>query len=133
MSNQALADAVRNWVHFDNLCTNLNKQMTTARNLRNKFEEQVLSLLGNTKRLRIQGEVLEPSTRNNSVTLNWTTLEETLHKYYSDSKKPDETAALLKYLKDNRGQKSTVFLKRTAVDESVLSTNGAPPVNSITK
>ena len=132
MSNQTLADAVRNWVHFDNLCSNLSKQMTTARNLRNKFEEQVLSLLGNTKRLRIQGAVIEPATRNNSVTLNWTTLEETLHKYYSDSKKPDESAALLKYLKDNRGQKSTVFLKRTAVDETPIN-EVLPAINSITR
>jgi hypothetical protein len=132
MSNQTLADAVRNWVHFDNLCSNLSKQMTTARNLRNKFEEQVLSLLGNTKRLRVQGAVLEPATRNNSVTLNWTTLEETLHKYYTDNKKPDETAALLKFLKDNRGQKSTVFLKRTAVDENSAA-GVMPAVNSITR
>lgn len=122
MSNQPLADAVNNWIHFDNLCTNLTKQMTTARNLRNNYEQQVLSLIGKTKRLRIKGAYLEPATKNNSVTLNWTTLEETLHKYYVDAKKPDETEALLKYLRDNRGQKSTVFLKKTNFDESVTST-----------
>jgi hypothetical protein len=70
MSNQPLADAVHNWIHFDNLCTNLTKQMTTARNLRNNYEQQVLSLIGKTKRLRIKGAYLEPATKNNSVTLN---------------------------------------------------------------
>ena len=55
MSNQTLIDAVRNWVHFDNLCTMLNRQMNTARNMRANFEEKVLTLMGGTKRLRIQG------------------------------------------------------------------------------
>lgn len=127
MSNQPLADAVHNWIHFDNLCTNLTKQMTTARNLRNNYEQQVLSLIGKTKRLRIKGAYLEPATKNNSVTLNWTTLEETLHKYYADSKKPDETESLLKFLRDNRGQKSTVFLKKTNFDESITATNSIMP------
>jgi len=117
MSNQELTEAVRNWVHFDNLCANLSKQMTTARNLRNKYEDSVLKLVGNTKRIRIQGSFLEPSTKNNSVTLNWKTLEETLHKYYTENNKADETDDLLKFLKDNRGQKTTVFLKRTPFEE----------------
>jgi len=104
--------------------------MTTARNLKNKFEESVLSLLGNVKRLRIQGAILEPATRNNSVSLNWTTLEETLHKYYADTKKPDDTAALLKFLKEHRGQKTTVFLKRMPIDENTLV---GPSTNSITR
>ena len=124
MSNQTpLAEAVRNWVHFDNLCSNLSKQMTTARNIKNKFEEQVLSLLGSAKRVRIQGAFLEPTTKNSCVTLNWKTLEETLHKYYSDNNKPDETAALLKFLKDNRGQKTNVYLKKMPFDESVALMN----------
>jgi len=127
MSNQTpLADAVRNWVHFDNLCSNLSKQIITARNFKNRFEEQVLSLLGNAKRLRIQGAFLEPATKNSSVTLNWTTLEETLHKYYRDNNKPDETASLLKFLKDNRGQKTNVYLKKLPFDESAI-------INTITQ
>ena len=42
-----------------------------------------------------------------------------LHKYYSDNKKTDETLALMKYLKDNRGQKTATFLKKVTVDEPV--------------
>jgi len=121
MSNQPLVDAVRNWVHFDNLCTNLSKQMTTARNLRNRFEEQILSLLGNTKRLRIGGAYLEPCTKNSCTALNWTTLEDQLHKYYAETKKPDETQAILKYMKDNRGHKSSTFLKKLPLDDNHLT------------
>ena len=126
MSNQTLKDAVQNWIHFDNLCTNLSKQSITARNLRNKYEEQVIQHMGNSKRLRISGAILEPTVKNASIPLNWTTLEETLHKYYENCKKPDETAALLKYLKDNRSQKSTVFLKKIPLDETVEKNNVTP-------
>lgn len=113
MSNQELVDAVRNWVHFDNLNAMLARQVTTARNMRNTFEEKILSLLGNTKRLKIQGATLEPATRKNSVGLNWTVLEESLHKYYATNKKTDETDALLAFLRENRGSKTTVYLKKT--------------------
>jgi hypothetical protein len=95
--------------------------MISARNLRNRYEEQVIQQMGKSKRLRISGAILEPTTKNTSITLNWTTLEETLHKYYEDTKKPDETDNLLKYLKENRGQKSTVFLKKIPIDNTVTN------------
>jgi hypothetical protein len=74
MSNQPLVDAVKNWVHFDNLCNNLAKQMTTARNLKNNIEAQILSQLGKVNRLRIKDAYLEPVSKSISVPLNWTGL-----------------------------------------------------------
>lgn len=134
MSTPTLVDSVRNWVHFDNLCTNLAKQVTTARNLRNRFEEQVLGLLGNTKRLRIHGAFLEPSTKKTSVPLNWTTLEESLHKYYTETKKTDETKAIIDFLRENRNQKESVYLKKIDFDEdTVRQTNNNTIVNSSAK
>jgi hypothetical protein len=120
MSSQELIDAVRNWVHFDNLYAMLSRQMLNARNMRNSFEDKILSLLGNTKRLRIQGAILEPCTRKNSVGLNWTVLEESLHKYYKDTKKTDETDEILNFLRENRGSKTTVYLKKTPIVETNL-------------
>ena len=117
MSNQALIDAVRNWVHFDNLCSALGRQINTARNMRNTFEDKVLELLGSVKRLRIQGAILEPATRRSSVSLNWTTLEESLHKYFAEKRRPDETDAILTFLRDNRGTKSTTYLKKITLTE----------------
>jgi hypothetical protein len=123
MSNQDLVDAVRNWVHFDNLSAMLTRQVMHARNMRASFEEKILGLLGNTKRLRIQGATLEPATRKNSAGLNWTNLEESLHKYYEINKKTDETDTILTFLKDNRGTKVTTFLKKTPlVEESASNT-----------
>jgi len=123
MSNQPLVDAVKNWVHFDNLCTNLSKQMTTARNLKNRFEEQILQQLGKVKRLRINGAYLEPTTKNISVPLNWTGLEESLHKYFSENQKSDDTDEIIKFLKNNRNQKSTVFLKKMLLEKHTLQQN----------
>jgi len=95
----------------------LNKQMTTARNMKASFEEKVLSLMAGTKRLRIQGAILEPASKKSATSLSWTGLEEALHKYYSVSKKPDETEAILAFLRDNRGSKSMIYLKKTALTE----------------
>ena len=117
MSNQTLIDAVRNWVHFDNLCTMLNRQMNTARNMRANFEEKVLTLMGGTKRLRIQGAILEPANRKSASSLSWTALEEILHKYYTTQNKTDETEAILTFLRENRGSKSVIYLKKTPLTE----------------
>ena len=89
MSSPTLVDSVRNWVHFDNLCIMLSRQIATARNMRATFEDRVLSLLGSTKRLRIKGALLEPAVKKTNINLNWTTLEESLHKYFDSVKKPD--------------------------------------------
>lgn len=117
MSNtEPLADAVRNWVHFDNLCAMLGKQLVAARNMKKNFEERVLGLIGGTKRIKIHGAVLEMATRRNSVSLNWTTLEESLHKYYEKNNKTDETEDIINFLQDNRGTKVTTFMKKI-IDE----------------
>lgn len=121
MSNNELIDAVRNWVHFDNLNAMFSRQIQTARNMRNTFEEKILALLGKTKRLRIQGAMLEPVTKKNNMPLNWTTLEESLHKYYESTQKKDETDAILAFMKENRGSKMVTFLKKTPLIEEPLT------------
>jgi hypothetical protein len=123
MSNQPLVDAVKNWVHFDNLCINLAKQMTTARNLKNNFETQILSQLGKVKRLRIKDAYLEPVSKTISVPLNWTGLEETLHQYYAEKKRTDETGEIIEFLKNNRNQKTTVVLKKMLLEDGALKQN----------
>lgn len=121
--NNELVDAVRNWVHFDNLNAMFSRQVQTARNMRNTFEEKILNLIGNTKRLRIQGAILEPVTKKNNMPLNWTTLEEALHKYYANKKQAghDETDEILNFMKENRGSKMTTFLKKTPFIEEPLT------------
>lgn len=129
MSNPTLVDSVRNWVHFDNLCIMLSRQIATARNMRATFEDRVLSLLGSTKRLRIKGALLEPAVKKTNINLNWTTLEESLHKYFDSVKKPDQTEEILNFMRENRGTKSSSYLKKTPLIDDV---ENVAVTNSIT-
>ena len=45
MNNEALAHNVRGWVHYDNMSTALQKQVTNARKQRDLYETQIESLL----------------------------------------------------------------------------------------
>lgn len=107
-----LSDAVRNWVHFDNLYAMLLKQANSALSMKKTFEERVLSLMGNTKRINVNSAVLEPVTRKNSISLNLDTLEESLHKYYENNKKTDETAKIIAFIQQSQGTKTTRFIQK---------------------
>jgi len=131
-ASSELADAVRNWVHFDNLAENLNKQVTNARNLRNKHETKVLELLdrGGMQNavLRVSGgATLQRSTRYKQNDLSWSLLEEQLHEYYRVTGKHDETGSIMGFLQKNRGGKTVEYLKKTSVNQPTqtnLSTGG---------
>jgi hypothetical protein len=122
-ANADLADAVRNWVHFDNLAESLNKQVTNARNLRTQYETKVLnSLVSNglsNHVLRIGGGAsLQRATRFKSAELTWGLLEDHLHEYYRSSGKPDETQTILNFLQRNRGGRTIEYLKKTVTSQS---------------
>lgn len=123
-----LSDAVRNWVHFDNLAENLNKQVQNARTLRSKYETQVLELLETSgmpnATLKVNGASLQRANRFKQTDLSWTMLEEQLHEYYKQQRKPDETGAVLEFLQKNRGGKSVAYLKK--VNPSTAA-SGSPP------
>ena len=44
-TNDELIDAVRHWVHFDNLAEVLSKQVVNARALQKKYEEKIITIL----------------------------------------------------------------------------------------
>jgi hypothetical protein len=124
-----LADAVRNWVHFDNLAENLNKQVTNARALRGKHEARVLELLDRggmqSAMLRVSGATLQRATRYKQNDLSWSMLEEQLHEFYKTAGKPDETATVMTFMQRNRGGKTVEYLKKTSLDQPTQ-----PPRNS---
>ena len=113
-----LVDAVRHWVHFDNLAESLTKQVTNARQMRSNFEEKVLKLLESSGMknavLQISGATLQRATRHKSTDLSWGFLEEQLHEYYKFKGKPDETAGVLEFMHRHRGGKQVEYLKKTA-------------------
>jgi hypothetical protein len=112
-----LIDAVRHWVHFDNLAESLQKQVTNARSMRNTFEERILNYLDTTAMrgaiLQITGATLQKATRPKTTDLSWSFLESNLHDFYKSRGRPDETAALIEFLQSRRDIKQIPYLKKT--------------------
>ena len=132
-----LSDAVRHWVHFDNLAENLNKQVMNARALRNEYEMKVLGLLERNglqnASLRINGASLQRASRFKSADLSWSMLEEQLHTYYKNAGRRDETDDVMGFLQKHRGGKTVEYLKKTSLAPSTSqpalpATNGTPNI-----
>jgi hypothetical protein len=132
-----LADAVRNWVHFDNLAENLNKQVTNARALRNKHETRVLELLDHggmqNAVLRVSGATLQRATRYKQNDLSWSMMEEQLHEFYKTVGKPDETQAIMTFMQRNRGGKTVEYLKKTSLNQPTQQSANSPSATHTTR
>lgn len=124
-----LVDAVRHWVHFDNLSESLQKQVTNARAKRSEFEDRILRLLDATGMrnavLQITGATLQRATKPKQSDLSWTFLETSLHDYYKAKGRPDETSAILDYLQASRTTKHTEYLKKTTAGVAGSAAGGA--------
>lgn len=112
-----LVNAVRHYVHFDNLAETLNKQVANVRAMRSKFEGEIITMLETQGMknavLQINGATLQRQTRYQQSNLSWTFLEEQLHEYYKSKGKPDETVGILDFIQKHRGGRSVDYLKKT--------------------
>ena len=112
-----LVDAVRHWVHFDNLSESLQKQVTNVRTKRSEFEDHILRLLDATGMrnavLQITGATLQRAIKPKQSDLSWSFLESSLHEYYKTKGRPDETAAIMDFIQASRTTKHTEYLKKT--------------------
>ncbi len=132
-ASSELVDAVRHWVHFDNLTESLNKQVSNVRTLRSQYESKVLRLLETqgmqNATLKISGATLQRTVRNKPADLNWGMLEEQLHEYFKIHGKTDETSAIISHIQKYRGGKQIEYLKKTPVNKTVLTTSsGSTPL-----
>jgi len=123
-ANKDLVEAVRHYVHFDNLAEALNKQVTNARSMRGQYETKILANLESTGMknavLQINGATLQCASRSQANPLSWGFLEERLHAYYASRpvRTADETNAILEFLQNTRGSKTTDYLKKTVLGAS---------------
>jgi hypothetical protein len=118
--NKDLVEAVRHYVHFDNLAEALNKQVANARTMRGQYETKILTNLEATGMknavLQINGATLQRASRSQANPLSWGFLEEQLHAYYAaNPSRGDETTTILNFLQNRRGSKTTDYLKKTVV------------------
>jgi hypothetical protein len=127
MSSQEIGTWVRNWVHYDNLASNLNKQTTNARKMRDTYEQQIISGLKRSNMenaiIKVAGAQLSLSHEKSQHPLTLSRIEEITHKYFELRGGQDETEAYMKFLRKNRGTDDSIRLKKT----NLLPPAQAPP------
>lgn len=112
---------VRNWVHYDNLATSLYRQCSNARKVRDDFESKIRgSLTQNNMEnavIQIHGGRLFLAEEKHQQPITLSRLEEILHAYYKAKgvgTDYDETQAILRFLRKQRGYEITKRLKKQA-------------------
>jgi hypothetical protein len=131
-----LSTAVRQWVHFDNVAENLNKQIANVRALRAEYEAKVLELLANKNlrhaTLRITGATLQYATKSKSTDLSWSFLEEQLHEYFRTKGTADQTSEIITFLHRHRGGKTIEYLKKTPLAQSTTTSTPNATASAVT-
>ena len=120
LNMQDLGNLIRHWVHFDTIVANFNKQVQNARQVRDKYEKEILSKLKSSNYekavIQIAGGRLTVNDEKHTQPLTFKTLEELLHEYYRQrSNQPqnkDETDDVLKFIKSHRSFETHTKLKR---------------------
>jgi len=111
-----LSNLIRNYVHYDNLTSTLNKQAHNARIVRDDFEERIIKELRDKKMenaiIQIVGGKLKIIEEKHNTPLNYKMLEESLHKYFHNKKLSDDTTSIIKFIKDSREVETTFKLKK---------------------
>jgi hypothetical protein len=120
LDTNQLGTWVRNWVHYDNLVTGLNKQIQNARKLKDDFETHILNNLRDHKMenavIQIVGGRLHVGEERHANSLTLSRIEELLQAYYKSKGRESisETAEIMKFIKAERGHEVTKKLKKQA-------------------
>jgi len=129
INKEDLANLIRNYVHYDNLASTLNKQTHNARIVRDDFEQRIITELRNKKMenaiIQIVGGKLKIIEEKTNTPLNYKFLEESLHKYFINKKISDDTTNIIKFVKDERDINISYKLKK------ILQLPNQPTPNSV--
>jgi hypothetical protein len=128
-----LTTLVRNYVHYDNLTNNYNKQLSGARKLRNDFEHKIIQ---NLRSNRMENAIIQVSGANLQIaeekvipSFSLPRIEAWLHKYYKQKGNGiDETDAILRFMKLQKTNETTTIasLKKTSMPTPIPP----PPSNT---
>jgi hypothetical protein len=115
-TKEDVASLIRNYVHYDNLTSTFNKQAHNARTVRDDYEKRIITELKRSKMehaiIQIVGGRLKVVEEKHSPPLSFKNLEESLHDYYFQKKKVDETPELIKFIKANRSVETDLRIKK---------------------
>lgn len=119
---EQIGNLIRYWVHYDNKLAELNKELKTLRATRNKYEADILQKLRDNN---IMNPVIQTGAGRliigedkHSAPLTFANIETLLHKYYTKKQGRDETADIIKFIKENRETTVTPYLKRQGAPKS---------------
>lgn len=117
MNNSDLAHNVRGWVHYDNMCAALQKQLINARKQRDGFEDQVQLLLKTHSMeksvIQISGGQLQLQEEKTTAGLTMKNLHESIDQYFrSHPELPNKTTDLVNYIREKRTVSTAVKLKK---------------------
>jgi hypothetical protein len=119
-SKQRLIEAIRGWIHMDNLLENHSAQAANARNLRGKHEQEAITLMKqmNLERSTIQvsGGSLTLQQKTAPAALTWGYLEKEVPEWAAkNGVTATQTASLIRWLHDRREVKATESLKKSGL------------------
>lgn len=109
---------VRHYVHYDTLTKSFQQQTTNARKMKDAYENKIIESLDQTKMknaiIQIAGGTVKLSEEKHLAPLTFVNLESMLHDYFraKGARFPDETDAIIRYIKENRKQVINSQLKR---------------------
>lgn len=112
-----LVQAVRGYIHMDNLVENLNTQASNARELRTKHETEAIGLIKqlglSASTIQVSGAQLQVATKKEPAGLSWTYLEREIPVWAArNGVNAAQVASLVTWLKDHREVKEHEQLKK---------------------
>ena len=115
-----LVDAIRGWIHMDNLLENHNAQAANARTLRSKHEADAITLMKQMRldksTIQVSGASLSLQKKSAPATLSWGYLEKEIPAWATRTGiTAAQSQSLIKWLHDHRDLKETESLKKVGL------------------
>ena len=113
-----LIQAIRGWVHMDNLAESFQTQAMNAREVRSKHETEAIGLMKEmglaASTIQVSGASLQLTTKREPGNLTWTYLEREVVAWAAQSGVSSaQAASLIKWLHEHRDAKEKEMLKKT--------------------
>lgn len=116
-TKRLLGEAVRSWIHMDNLCENHAVQASKAREMRAKHEQDAITYIKalnyEKSTIQVSGAVLELQTKSVASAPTWGFLEKEIAAWSATSGVTSaQTQSLLKWLQAHREIKEVEHLRK---------------------
>jgi len=123
-SKQRLIEAVRAWIHMDNLVETHTAQASNARTLKNKHETDAITLMKEMRldksTIQVSGASLTLQKKSHPAALTWGYFEKEATAWAAHARLPAAQAqSLIKWMHDHRETKETETLKKTAKEAAL--------------